>query len=106
VSIVYDKAKRLIYQNRSRNGGTKLLVRAREIEGSDKILRLYTTAKGNHLAEIRGSTGERYEVWLYSNGTVYCQCRFFGDLEPYQRQAIGCKHLLAHSLRLLKKKAS
>ena len=102
MSIVFTKAKRLIYQNRSRNGGTKLLVRAREIEDSDKIRRLYTTPRGHYLAEILGSDGEPYEVWLYSNGTVHCQCRFFEDLEPYQRQAIGCKHLLAHSLRLLK----
>jgi len=102
MSVVIQKAQRLIYQNRSRNGGTKLLVRAREIESSNKIVRLLQTSKGHHLAEILGSSGECYEVWLFTNGQVRCQCRFFTDLEPYQRQAIGCKHLLAHSLRLVK----
>ena len=102
MSIVMEKAKRLIYQNRSRNGGTKLLFRAREIEDSDRIVRMKETSKGHRIAEILGSQGEQYEVWLFSNGKVHCQCRFFDQLEPYQRQAIGCKHLLAHSIRLLK----
>ena len=44
------------------------------------------------------------KLLLFTSGKVYCSCAFFADLlEPFQRQALGCKHLLAHALRLVKK---
>lgn len=99
--IVLDKAARLLWQNRSRQGGTKLLVRARDIEASGKIVERYTTVRDHSKAIVLGSNGERYEVWFYSTGKVFCSCAFFQDLEPFQRQALGCKHLLAHAIQLV-----
>lgn len=99
---ILEKASRLIWQNRSKTGGTKLLYRARDIEDSDKLLSITTSYNGHSKAMVEGSNGERYEAWLFTTGKVYCSCAFFEDLEPFQRQALGCKHILAHALRLLK----
>ena len=99
--VIIEKAHRLIWQNRSRQGGTKLLERAREIEGSDKIQAMEVSPNGHSKALIHGSAGELYEVWLYNTSKVFCSCAFFADVEPYQRQALGCKHVLAHALRLV-----
>ena len=104
MNIILEKANRLIWQNRSRTGGTKLLCRAREIEASSKIQRVEESPRGHSKALVEGSNGEVYEAWLFTTGKVYCSCAFFADLEPFQRQALGCKHLLAHALRLVKKK--
>lgn len=102
MDIIFEKAHRLIWQNRSRQGGTKLLCRAREIEDSPKMLSFSTTSRGHAKAIVEGTNGERYEAWLFITGKIYCSCAFFNDLEPFQRQALGCKHLLAHALRLIK----
>lgn len=102
MSVILKKAQNLIWQNRSRNGGTKLLLRAREIEASDKIQSTIQTSNGHFKSQILGSSGEMYEVWLFATGKVFCSCAFFDDLEPFQRQGLGCKHLLAHSLRVVK----
>ena len=104
MSIILEKANRLIWQNRSKTGGTKLLCRAREIEGSTKIKLIEESPRGHSKALIEGSNGELYEAWLFTSGKVYCSCAFFADLEPFQRQALGCKHILAHALRLVNKK--
>lgn len=101
MDVIIEKANRLIWQNRSRNGGTKLLYRAREIEESSKIRMVGQSPRGHAKALIEGSNGEMYEAWLFTSGKVYCSCAFFADLEPFQRQALGCKHILAHALRLL-----
>ena len=103
MNIILEKAQRLIWQNRSRTGGTKLLCRAREIESSPKIKQVEESPRGHSKAMVEGSNGELYEVWLFTSGKVYCSCAFFADLEPFQRQALGCKHILAHALRLLKR---
>ena len=100
MSKIHDKARELITQNVGRRGDTKLLQRAREIQ-CEKINRQYITQKGHHLAEVNGSNGERYTVWAYSSGRVYCDCKFFSNLDPFDRQVWGCKHILAHSIRLL-----
>ena len=104
MDVIIEKANRLIWQNRSRNGGTKLLYRAREIEGSPKIKVVEDSPRGHSKALIEGSNGELYEAWLFTSGKVYCSCAFFADLEPFQRQALGCKHILAHALRLLNRR--
>jgi len=104
MDVIIDKANRLIWQNRSRNGGTKLLCRAREIEESPKIKVVEDSPRGHSKALIEGSNGELYEAWLFTSGKVYCSCAFFADLEPFQRQALGCKHILAHALRLLRRR--
>lgn len=104
MDVIIEKANRLIWQNRSRNGGTKLLCRAREIEGSPKIKVVEDSPRGHSKALIEGSNGELYEAWLFTSGKVYCSCAFFADLEPFQRQALGCKHILAHALRLLNRR--
>lgn len=101
MNIILEKAQRLIWQNRSRTGGTKLLCRAREIESSLKIKQVVDSPRGHSKAMVEGSNGELYESWLFTSGKVYCSCAFFADLEPFQRQALGCKHILAHALRLL-----
>jgi|GEM_PF-6010518 len=98
---IIEKANRLIWQNRSKTGGTKLLCRARDIESSKKLISIHTTHRGHSKAIVQGSNEERYEAWLFTTGKVYCSCAFFEDLEPFQRQALGCKHVLAHALRLL-----
>lgn len=101
MEVVMDKARRLIWQNRSRQGGTKLLVRAKEIQSSGKLLQHCVTHRGHSKTVVLGSSGERYDVWIYATGKVFCDCAFFQDLEPFQRQALGCKHLLAHALHLV-----
>ena len=101
ISKINDKAHQLIHQNTNKRGGTKLLVRARELKNTDKVVRTYTTRKGHELAEIRGSNGDLYEVWFYLSGRVYCQCSFFNGLDPIERQQVGCKHVLAQALMLL-----
>ena len=98
---IIEKANRLIWQNRSKTGGTKLLCRARDIENSNKLISIHTTDRGHSKAMVQGSNGQQYEAWLFTTGKVYCSCAFFDDLEPFQRQALGCKHVLAHALRLL-----
>ena len=104
MNSILEKANRLIWQNRSKTGGTKLLCRARDIEASPKIKLIEDSPRGHSKALIEGSNGELYEAWLFTSGKVYCSCAFFADLEPFQRQALGCKHLLAHALRLVNKK--
>ena len=84
MDVIIEKANRLIWQNRSRNGGTKLLFRAREIEGSPKIKLVEDSPRGHSKALIEGSHGEMYEAWLFTSGKVYCSCAFFADLEPFQ----------------------
>ena len=102
MSVILAKVQNLIWQNRSKTGGTKLLTRGREIESSDKIQDTIETYNGHFKSHIQGSDGELYEVWLFQSGKVFCSCAFFADLEPFQRQALGCKHVLAHSLRVMK----
>ena len=101
MSKIHEKASELIIQNVGRRGDTKLLQRAKQICSSDKIIRRYITRKGHCLAEFSGSNGERYTVWAYTSGRVYCDCRFFSNLDPFDRQSWGCKHILAHSIRLV-----
>ena len=102
MNALSEKANRLIWQNRSRNGGTKLLQRATEIEDSSKFVAQYFTGIGHTKALIDGSQGERYEAWIFASQKVYCSCAFFAELEPFQRQALGCKHVLALALRVLR----
>ena len=80
--VVIQKSNRLIWQNRSANGGTKLLYRAREIEGSSKIKLVEDGPRGHSRAFIDGSNGELYETWMYTSGKVFCSCAFFADLNP------------------------
>lgn len=101
MQVVMEKARRLIWQNRSHQGGSKLLFRAREIQANGKLLHHVVTPRGHSKTVVLGSSGEQYEVWIYSTGKVFCDCPFFQDLEPFQRQALGCKHLLAHALYLV-----
>ena len=106
MSAITQKAHELILQNISRRGDTKLLTRAKEIYESDKIVRMYTTRKGHKLAEFIGSEGESYTVWAYQSGRVFCNCKFFSNLDSYDRQAWGCKHILAHCLRIVSHQAA
>ena len=101
MQVVLEKSRRLIWQNRSRNGGTKLLFRQRD-PSSRKLLSHLVTHRGHSKAVILGSNGERYDVWIYATGKVFCDCAFFQELEPFQRQALGCKHVLAHALFVVK----
>ena len=101
MQVVMEMARRLIWQNRSRQGGTKLLFRAKEIRTNRKLLAHLRTERGHSKAVVLGSNGEHYDVWIYVTGKVFCGCAFFQDLEPFQRQALGCKHLLAHALYLV-----
>ena len=54
MNIILEKANRLIWQNRSRTGGTKLLCRAREIEASPKIQRIEESPRGTPKRWLRG----------------------------------------------------
>lgn len=101
MDAIMEKARRLLWQNRSKSGGTKLLCRAREIEESEKLKAVEQSPNGHSKISVEGSNGEIYETWIFTTGKVYCSCAFFADLEPFQRQALGCKHVLAHALRLL-----
>ena len=101
MSKIHQKANELIVQNIGKKGDTKLLQRAKYICRAAKIRRQYITRKGHHLAEVMGSSGENYTVWAYTSGRVYCECKFFSNLDPFDRQSWGCKHILAHSIRLV-----
>ena len=95
-----EVAEYLITQNQNKHGDNKLLARARMIAYSEKIKRHYQTQKGHSLMEIGGTNGETYEVWFFDSGKVHCTCSFFGGLDPFERQLVGCKHLLAHAIHL------
>ena len=93
-----EMAEYLIVQNQNKMGDNKLLSRARMIAYSEKIKRHYHTNKGHSLMEIGGSNGETYEVWFFDSGKIHCTCSFFGGLDPFERQGVGCKHLLVSTL--------
>ena len=97
-----EMAEYLILQNQNKFGDNKLLARARTIAYSEKIKRHYLTKKDHSLMEIEGSNGETYEVWFFNSGKIHCTCSFFNGLDPFERQAVGCKHLLAHAIHLTK----
>ena len=97
-----EMAEYLILQNQNKFGDNKLLSRARTIAYSEKVKRHYLTKKDHSLMEIEGSNGETYEVWFFDSGKIHCTCSFFGGLDPFERQAVGCKHLLAHAIHLTK----
>ena len=97
-----EMAEYLILQNQNKSGDNKLLARARIIAYSEKVKRYYLTKKDHSLMEIEGSNGETYEVWFFDTGKIHCTCAFFGGLDPFERQAVGCKHLLAHAIHLTK----
>ena len=93
-------AEYLLLQNQNKFGDNKLLTRARMIASSEKIKRHYITKNDHSLMEIEGSNGETYEVWFFDSGKIHCTCSFFGGLDPFERQVVGCKHLLAHAIHL------
>lgn len=89
-----------IIQNNIRNDGsdTKLLARAREMES--KIIST-TVRNGHFIVEVEGSNGEIHEASFFKSGKVWCTCRFCEGLDPWDRQAVGCKHLLTGALYML-----
>ena len=87
MQVVLEKSRRLIWQNRSRNGGTKLLFRAKEIQ----LRKLLT-----HLVTHRGHSKAVFLVPMVSGmmfgfmlRVKFCDCAFFQELEPFQRQALA-----------------
>lgn len=96
---IENKALKLIYNNTRNDGGdTKLLARARTMY--DKIIST-TYRNGHFILEVEGSNGEIHEASFFKSGKVWCTCRFCQDLETWDRQAVGCKHLLTGALFLL-----
>ena len=92
-------ALKLINNNiRTDGSDTKLLARAREMES--KIIS--TSFKNGHfIVEVEGSNKEVYEATFFKSGKVYCTCRFCQGLDSWDRQAVGCKHLLTGALYML-----
>lgn len=85
-----------------KSGGTNLLSTAFQIDASSKVKIIYQSPRSHSKVLIEGTNGELCEAWLFTLYNQFCACAFFADLEPFQRQALGCKHLLAHAIRLKK----